>query len=1431
MHSGLEGVTKMIKINNSFIYSIFIAITLCCGYVFAKNTEAPTSNSNKELTAVVAVPEGEGGKETLIPSVNDSINISMNGVNSVTSETTQLLGESIDLNYGGLSFSNTDVSIPGNGRIPMSIGRVFHHAQYRYMSKVDFSDWHLDIPHIKTTIVSGRRIPGPWGTRRRECTGEPEIDPASAGYDGGWFSASEYFNGITVHIPGIMTERLLYSARDIRLGKSNWKVRCAANSTSNHGEMFVITSTDGTEYTFSQRALRDRGVLENNTGRIARYAAYMYITKIKDRFGHQVNYYYTSQARSSLKVLSRISASDGREITIQRDLAFPYQNLITSIQANGKTWQYKYSSNGSRKLTRVIRPDNREWLIELADFKNERATRNECGSANSSPAIGTITHPNGVKGTFTLDIVVHGRSNVTKTYDPRNRIHYTHNCTQQMSIKTKVLEGAGLIPMKWEYSYSQNNGYYLGESNVGRGININLPSGFDPLQYKSTTVRSPNGAKINYIHNRNYQSALDGSLTIIEQFDVDGVSLLSRKINRYEQGPFLGDTYTEHVNTKPVIYRLNLIEEILQTFNNGNSTNYHTQYSDFNTYGIARKTYQYNSFNDNKRYIKQAYYHDTTNWLLNLPTTTHTSDDGQNYTLIAKQSYHGATSAYKSSPDYHYTFGRWVKRNESYHTSSTDNGHLRMTRLNATNRWKEVSNYYRGVPQTIRTPQSTSTNSQYAYRQVDNNGWITQTTDFNGNITDYSYDSLGRVVRISPRNSDWQDTTITYTNANHGEIAGITSGMLVKTTKRGYFEQKIYYDSLLRPVLTKERDITDSSTARYVKKQYNTYGKVIFVSQPSANENPTIGTYTTYDGLGRITKVYNNALGGNGVRYYYYPDSKVAVTDNRNLTTTTTYQAYGAPSLSRPTYIETPSNLANIAMQYNQFGNLTHITQSGITESRIYDAYQNLCKIVRPETGITAMSYNSQQQLLWSAQGTLGSSTTCDLNAVPENHRVILNYDNLGQLRTENYADSSPDKTYSYDNNGNLTQLQSGSNTWNYIYNSLNAIEKETLNIDGKSFSFDWEYNNLGAVKSLTYPSGLKVNYAPNALGQPTKANDYAKHVRYHPNGQIKSMRYGNGIRRNIALDTVGRIDLIDDIKSATIINQLDPSYDLNSNITQILDASDNHAYDVTNLTYDGLDRLKTANGHWGAGSYHYDALGNITSRTLNNSTLGYVYDNNNRLSHLTGSHAYRYQYNPQGNMTHNGRYSLTFNRANQLISAKGLSYVYDGYNRRVRQTKTDGNHYTVYSHKGALLYQLAANNDEKNNIYLGQYTVAEDDGTPPLPPPPSPPELTLRFTTPEESCGFQCVFSSYKYGEVKEETSHKLTWHTRHATQCSGTLQKVRVGRVRSTESITGTSSLFQQLSYPADGTVYNVTLTCQGPGGSITKTASATTSQGDEF
>ncbi|MBO2673824.1 hypothetical protein I6M53_04005 [Shewanella algae] len=134
---------------------------------------------------------------------------------------------------------------------------------------------------------------------------------------------------------------------------------------------------------------------------------------------------------------------------------------------------------------------------------------------------------------------------------------------------------------------------------------------------------------------------------------------------------------------------------------------------------------------------------------------------------------------------------------------------------------------------------------------------------------------------------------------------------------------------------------------------------------------------TEYDALGRAvtqTRTSDNAI----TRTAYLAGNKMAVTDPMNNTTTTTFLAYGQPAYNKPTLIEAPSS-DDVVINYNLYDQITSIRQGNITESRFYDGYQQLCKSVRPETGITAYGYNAQRQPIWRALGTSGSTTVVTL--------------------------------------------------------------------------------------------------------------------------------------------------------------------------------------------------------------------------------------------------------------------------------------------------------------------------------------------------------------------------------------------------------------------------------------------------------------------
>jgi hypothetical protein len=693
--------------------------------------------------------------------------------------------------------------------------------------------------------------------------------------------------------------------------------------------------------------------------------------------------------------------------------------------------------------------------------------------------------------------------------------------------------------------------------------------------------------------------------------------------------------------------------------------------------------------------------------------------------MYKENNYYSASGSYKSSPHETKVMGRVTARNKEYHSD----GNLKKVDYVGTGRYEIFEDYKRGKAQKITLPcqkvnscntkNGSSSNTVIAKLVVNNDGTVDKVTDFNGNSTSYDYNSIGWLTKIDPADSKWSNTSISYgvvTTANDGlSGSGAKVGQLKQTISQGHSETLKYFDGMLRPYLVRTRDKSNSSTTSYQRNEYDYDNRVTFSGYPQSSILKADGMNSTYDALGRKVKDIRTTDSA-FTEYKYLSNNRVSVTDPEKNTTTTSYLAYGSPSQSKAIHILTPKNTTSI--NYNLFGQIENISQGGFTESRYYDSYQQLCKTHRLDIGTTAFGYNSAGQMVWQAEGASGSTNACDTGQATSTQKTVMSYNNWGNVSVENYPDGSPDKVYNYDEKGQLETLTAGSTVWNYLYNSLGMVEKQTLAIGSKSFVIDPEYNSLGHMKSLTYPSGRVVDFAPNALGQATKAGIYAKNAKYYANGSLDSFTYGNELTYKRKITTSQLPESLTVKQGTSDKSNLVYGYDKNNNVTSIIDKT-NDSYDI-GLVYDGLDRLKNASGIWGNGSFSYDDLGNILTKTLGSQSLTYQYDTTkNRLNTVTVSNGanYSFGYDARGNVIDNGKFGLIFNRANQVTNASGNVYTYDGHNRLVKKVANGKTTYSVYGTSGTLFYREDSQQKKNDYIHLGSELVAKDNSVISAPP------------------------------------------------------------------------------------------------------------------
>lgn len=278
----------------------------------------------------------------------------------------------------------------------------------------------------------------------------------------------------------------------------SWAISCLtslANSTG-AGEGFLARSPDGTTYRFDHMvsliyptlgggSIGGAGLAKTTAtpkpapsgplgsltnpipnaageGVMARKEVRMLPTVITDRYGNTVSFTYDPARPGNL---TKITGNDGRSLT------FTYGNsshphLITSVTDGARTWSYSYSGT-DMNLDTVTLPDSSTW--SLSGINNLLWDVQYLSSAScDNPALyqdetrsGTISHPSGASGTFTLKTTTHGRSNVelqcmqdinSGTQWARIPRHF-----YTFSLASKNLSGPGLPSTNWSYDYGPAN--------------------------------------------------------------------------------------------------------------------------------------------------------------------------------------------------------------------------------------------------------------------------------------------------------------------------------------------------------------------------------------------------------------------------------------------------------------------------------------------------------------------------------------------------------------------------------------------------------------------------------------------------------------------------------------------------------------------------------------------------------------------------------------------------------------------------------------------------------------------------------------------------------------------------------------------------------------------------------------------------------------
>ncbi len=528
----------------------------------------------------------------------------------------------------------------------------------------------------------------------------------------------------------------------------------------------------------------------------------------------------------------------------------------------------------------------------------------------------------------------------------------------------------------------------------------------------------------------------------------------------------------------------------------------------------------------------------------------------------------------------------------------------------------------------------------YTY-DVNTGDRLTETRPLVG-TTYYSYDAVGNVTSVTEPGG--VVTTHTYDGRNR----------LESTTRNGVTTSITY-------TLAGELDTTTDALYRTTTYTYNTAGFMENIVNPSGNfihygynslgqQNET-SIYTS----GSIQTQYSGTDYGDPANNPDLPSGKPWKTLRRNFDDTADLETVYAYDGSGNIQSVTDANGNITQYEYDIFSRLTAVIQPGnITTTYTYDQQGNLSSVTDAEGHLTLYVYDDMGRVMSTDSPDTGITlynydSTGNLRFKTRNDNTTeYQYDILGRLTHIIYSDSTRNVDITYDSGsgsnllGRVSSVSDPSGLLEYSYDPNGNVVMETRTINMVTFVTEYDYDDAGNLRSITYPTGHTIEYTADVVDpalidgvilDPSGINQtLASGISYKPFGPVDAMILGNGITVSKTFDKSYQLL---SLSSGTV---LDRSYtpDNVGNIeiiTDNLDSTRNQNFD-----YDDLYRLTDASGIYGTIAYTYDNVGNRLSRVQTGTSPSddtyYYYPDTNRLNVVVGDHAELLQYDTDGNTT-----------------------------------------------------------------------------------------------------------------------------------------------------------------------------------------------------
>ncbi|MFT3789675.1 MAG: RHS repeat-associated core domain-containing protein [Rudaea sp.] len=519
-------------------------------------------------------------------------------------------------------------------------------------------------------------------------------------------------------------------------------------------------------------------------------------------------------------------------------------------------------------------------------------------------------------------------------------------------------------------------------------------------------------------------------------------------------------------------------------------------------------------------------------------------------------------------------------------------------------------------------------------------GYPQSTTDFNGRVTNYTYDDTRglETQRIEANGTSAQRTTNTVWNANFRVPDSRT--------------------------VVNASGVTESLT----KWAYNTRGQVLFRCEIDP-ANATASSYTCGASANAPTGVRQTS-------YTYCEQAGVTAGTCPlvGLALTVTGPRTDVSSVTTYTYYQTTdtSGCATPGGACHYLGDLNQVTNA-LNQSTTYISYDKNGRVTRQSDAngtLTDFTYHPRGWLL-----TRTVRANANGSASANDATTTFGYDNVGQVTQITQPDGAY-LAYTYDAAHRLTDIADNlNNTIHYTLDATGNRTKEDTKDPSATLkrTLSRQYDQLSHLTQTLNALSAAVQTYQNPAESAPSGITYTNG--YDGNGNAIYSVDGNGVGTEQQYDPLNRLfkTLQDHAGTGTTKDTTTQyAYDARDNLRSVTDPDGL----VTGYTYDGLNNLtQLQSPDTGTSGYSYDAAGNrITQTDARGITATYAYDALNRLTGISyPSSSITYSYDEADGITGcTGSYRI--GRLTTMTDSSGTThYCYDWRGNLTQMTQETG--------------------------------------------------------------------------------------------------------------------------------------------------------------